>query len=182
MTASYVLPAVCSTPSSGRQPPVRVFPSSLKAPVYKEYGNMMDPEGIVALLRAFARWAVTQERVLAVGLAGSYARGNARPDSDVDLVVLVTDPTTFRRETAWVREVGWDADVASWADEDYGPLWSRRIELASGLEIEVGFTASSWADTDPVDAGTYRVVRDGFRIILDPMGILTRLVVAVLPG
>lgn len=148
----------------------------------KEYVNTMDAEAIVALPRAFARWAVTQERVLAVGLAGSYARGNARPDSDVDLVVLVTDPASFRRETAWVREVVWGADVASWADEDYGPLWSRRIVLSSGLEVEVGFSGPSWAHTEPVDAGTYRVVRDGFRIILDPLGILTRLVVAVLPG
>ena len=40
----------------------------------------------------FTAWAASQPDIVAVGLAGSHARGAARPDSDVDLVILSTDP------------------------------------------------------------------------------------------
>ena len=48
-----------------------------------------------------------------------------------------------------------------------------------GVEIEVGLTAPSWADTDPLDSGTARVVREGFSIVFDPDGLLARLEGAV---
>jgi predicted nucleotidyltransferase len=37
------------------------------------------------------------ERII---LFGSHARGDARPDSDVDLIVVMADETTDRRRTA----------------------------------------------------------------------------------
>ena len=49
----------------------------------------------------------------------------------------------------------------------------------SGLEVEVGIAAPSWAATDPVDPGTRRVVEEGMRIIYDPEELLTRLVGAL---
>lgn len=33
----------------------------------------------------------------------------------------------------------------------------------------------SWANTNPVDAGTFRVINDGHRIVYDPDGALTDL-------
>jgi predicted nucleotidyltransferase len=44
------------------------------------------------LLRELREWAESDEAVAAVGLMGSHARGDARPDSDVDLVVLSSSP------------------------------------------------------------------------------------------
>ncbi len=40
-------------------------------------------------------WAIRQGDILAAAVVGSYARGTERPDSDVDLVLLVADPAPF---------------------------------------------------------------------------------------
>ena len=50
------------------------------------------PERVERLLRQVVAWAAEQDEVQAVVLVGSYARGDARADSDVDLVLLVEDP------------------------------------------------------------------------------------------
>ncbi len=117
------------------------------------------------------RWAVPRPDVRAVGLAGSRARGTARPDSDVDLVVLVDDPRAY---------LGWPAEELGDPAVDirtrwWGPLLERRFRLPSGLVVELGFAPLSWAAV-PVDAGTRRVVADGFVVLHDPAGLLGRLV------
>jgi predicted nucleotidyltransferase len=140
---------------------------------------------ITPLLTAFVRWAAAQDAVVAVALVGSYARDQARPDSDVDLVVLTTDPARYRQSAEWVAALRLEQmglRVASWSDEEHGVLWSRRLTLSSGLEVEVGFAPSQWAATDPLDAGTARVVRDGMRVLLDPTGLLHALQFAVHAG
>jgi hypothetical protein len=120
--------------------------------------------------------------VLAVALLGSYARDEARPDSDIDLIAITSDPGRFRHQGQWVNDLQWKQvgiQVSSWSDEDYGALWSRRLVLSTGLEVEVGFAALSWARIDPVDAGTREVVQGGMRILLDPSGLLDQLLHAV---
>ena len=118
-------------------------------------------------------WAATRADVIAVGLAGSWARGSAGPDSDVDLVVLVDDPEAYLGGS-WVPEaltpVAHDVRTRRW-----GPLLERRFQLPSGLEVECGFAPAPWAGL-PVDAGTARVVTDGFVVLHDPCGVLERLV------
>ncbi|MEX2446924.1 MAG: nucleotidyltransferase domain-containing protein, partial [Dehalococcoidia bacterium] len=42
---------------------------------------------IESLLRALGEWGEAHLDVVAIGLVGSHARGSARPDSDVDLIV-----------------------------------------------------------------------------------------------
>ena len=54
----------------------------------------------------------------------------------------------------------------------------RRVRLSSGLEIEFGFVAPSWATTDPVDPGTAAVVRDGVQSLYDPLGLIETLAAA----
>src|SRR5262249_22219421 len=134
------------------------------------------------LLRLVTRWTAQQEEILACALVGSYARGQARPDSDIDLVALSSAPLFFRRSTDWINSIplaSLGLSVVSWADEDYGPLWSRRMALSDGREIEWGFTTPAWAAIDPIDPGTQRVASDGLRILLDPDGILHDLVQAL---
>jgi predicted nucleotidyltransferase len=53
-------------------------------------------------LSAVATWAQCQPGVGAVVLVGSYARGSARPDSDIDLVLLLDNPQAFLADTEWV--------------------------------------------------------------------------------
>jgi hypothetical protein len=135
----------------------------------------MATPSIAPLLRLVTRWAAQQEEIRACALVGSHARGEARPDSDVDLVALTTAPLKYRRSTDWMSAVPLQSlglSVVSWTDEDYGALWSRRMILSDGREIEWGFTAPTWAAIDPIDSGTQRVASDGLRILLDPDGIL----------
>lgn len=50
--------------------------------------------------------------------------------------------------------------------------------MASGLEIEIGSGAPSWAAIGPLDKGTRRVVMDGCRVLYDPDALLRLLIMA----
>ncbi len=139
---------------------------------------MIPTSSIVPLLTLFVRWAAGDERIAAVALVGSYVRGEARPDSDVDLVVITTHPEAFREES-WVARLPLeklDVRVTGWEDRRYGILWSRHLQLDSGLVVEVGFAPPEWAAINPCDEGTRRVIGDGCWILFDPSGLLNRLV------
>ena len=126
-------------------------------------------DGVVARVRA---WALEQPEVLAVGLAGSQARGDPDADSDVDLVLLVDDPEAYLGGSWGADVLGPAVDVRTrW----WGALLERRFRPPSGPEVEFGFAPSSWAAV-PVDPGTARVVNDGFVVLHDPSGLLGRLV------
>ncbi|GAB7102850.1 hypothetical protein JCM4814A_11640 [Streptomyces phaeofaciens JCM 4814] len=119
------------------------------------------------------RWAANRSDVVGLLLVGSCARGTAGPDSDVDLVLLTTEPSGYGEDGARVRELrlGEVIRVQAW-----GPVTEWRHATAGGLEVELGVTSTAWARTDPVDAGTRRVVTDGARPLYDPAGLLTALI------
>ena len=113
---------------------------------------------IEALLSAVSVWASQHPEILAVGLAGSQARGTPRPDSDVDLILVVSAPGRFFATVEWIHRFG---NVRAYQDEDWGRLRSRRVLYASGLKVEFGFVSEDWANTDPIDGGTKEVVAGG---------------------
>ncbi|WP_327313710.1 nucleotidyltransferase domain-containing protein [Streptomyces sp. NBC_01235] len=121
------------------------------------------------------RWSANRSEVIGLLLVGSCARGAARPDSDVDLVLLSTATARYADDDAWTRELslGELVRVQAW-----GPITEWRHVTASGLEVEVGVGSPDWARTDPVDVGTRRVVMDGARPLYDPAGILGALIQA----
>jgi len=140
-----------------------------------------DPRQAVvrALLARFRAWAEARPDVAAVGLAGSEARGAAREDSDVDLVVLADRP-------GWYLGRSWAEDALPPGAEDvatrrWGVLLERRFRLSGGLEVDGGIAPTTWASV-PVDEGTRRVVADGFLVLHDPAGLLGDLVRAVARG
>lgn len=61
------------------------------------------------------RWAADRDDVLGLLLAGSYARDAARPDSDIDLVLL-TEETARYTDHTWADELnlGELTRVRSW--------------------------------------------------------------------
>ncbi len=118
------------------------------------------------------RWAAGRPDVVAVGLAGSQARGTARPDSDVDLVVVTRD------RDGYLGEAGPGAGWAGLRTRRWGPLLERRFRVPGGPAVELGFVPESWAAV-PVDPGTAGVVAGGFVVLHDPAGVLARLVAAV---
>ena len=130
------------------------------------------------IIRFVAEWAARQEDIVGVAVVGSWARGNERMDSDVDVVVLTDEKERYLSDPWWVRSaVGGPAELLR--ARDWGPLAERRIALPSGLEIEFGFAPRSWACADPVDAGTARVVGDGCAPLVDPERAFARLIAAV---
>ena len=144
---------------------------------------MIEPaEHPARILEVIIGWAKVHEDIRGVALVGSHARGAARLDSDIDLVVLADNPEAFRTDGSWIDAIDWPSagvKVANWGDEDYGELWSRRVWLSSGAEVEISFAPVAWASIAPLDAGTRRVISDGCRILHDPAGSLGRLYEAV---
>lgn len=120
------------------------------------------------LLAETTHWAKQSPEIVALALVGSHARDAARPDSDVDLAVLCTNPTALLEAHDWMTRFG---EVRSSEVEVYGPVRSLRVFYRDGLEVEFGLADPTWAAV-PLDPGTRRVLRDGIRVLYDPLGIL----------
>jgi predicted nucleotidyltransferase len=125
----------------------------------------------------FTEWAETQEEIAGVLLVGSHARGQAREDSDVDLVILAQRPERYLEDVSFVVQFG---SVVRFEKEDYGRLTSLRVWYQGGLEVEFGLTDPGWAAI-PLDPGSREVVSDGARILFDREGKLAQLLEAAAP-
>ena len=117
------------------------------------------------LIATFTDWARHDPRVIAAALCGSYARGEAGPDSDVDLCIIARDPRVLLKERDWINAMGSGARVAG-PIEDYGLMQSLRVRYGT-TEAEFGVTDPSWIRS-PLDAGSAAVINNGFRILFDP--------------
>jgi len=132
----------------------------------------VDKAQLDRLLAAIESWARARSDILGLALVGSHARGTARPDSDIDLLLLASEPQAFRDAEDWLTEIPWaQGHIADWRDADYGAAWSRHVRLEPFGEIEFAFCAPSWAATDPIDSGTSKVVSMGCRILIDKVGL-----------
>lgn len=131
----------------------------------------METAAAVEFVRQVANWAQAEEGVVGVALVGSYARGEARPDSDLDFVIIATDPSSYTDDPSWINSFG---EAASCRTEDWGILTSLRVFYQAGQEVEFGISSLAWAAIPP-DSGTARVVADGMRVLYDPHGRLARL-------
>lgn len=129
-------------------------------------------------------WVAKTEDLRALALCGSWARGNARPDSDLDLLVLARPPAIESRSQAPAlipfANAGFRLQSCRWAT--YGVVHSAHLRLDPTSDVEVTFAALNWASTTPVDDGTRRVVTDGFSVLLDKDGALSSLVTAIANG
>ncbi|UNT00079.1 nucleotidyltransferase domain-containing protein [Streptomyces tubbatahanensis] len=123
------------------------------------------------VLARVTEWAARRPDVAGLLLVGSCARGTARTSSDIDLVLLVADVSAFDGD-AWAHGLGLPQPVRT---RQWGAIRERRFAARSGLEVEFGIGAPSWAATQPVDPGTRRVVGDGALVLHDPVGLLAEL-------
>lgn len=118
---------------------------------------------LATFLKAVTVWAEDRGDVVGVALVGSYARGTASHDSDVDLIILSETPADLCNDS-WPARFG---EILSSSIEDYGAAKSRRIVYRSGLEVEFGIAAPTWASV-PLDAGTKSVLTGGVKVLYDP--------------
>jgi uncharacterized protein len=143
----------------------------------------MKPAEVNAVTAAVANWAIGRDDIRAMAMLGSWVRGNPRPASDLDLLLLSDLALDYQRRRTWLAEIDFRRAgfrLRSSERAIYGVVWSQHVHLLPAAEVELTFAKCSWADTDPVDAGTRFVVKDAFQIIFDRDGILTKLVDAVM--
>lgn len=136
----------------------------------------MTTEKVAEFLDEFTQWAFAQADVLALALVGSHARNAATETSDVDLVLIATDPKRYLENTDWVRRFG---KVEKQQVEDYGSLTSLRVWYDDRLEIEYGLTDERWAAL-PLDEGTRQVIADRMRVLFERGNLLSHLLMT--PG
>ena len=141
----------------------------------------MDSSQADRLANGFADWAAEQPSVRAAAIMGSWARGAARPSSDLDVLAVVDVPDFWAGDNRWIQHIvtnlGFSAGRASF--ETYGVATSLRMFLGSDVELELTLVGPDWAAVDPLDDGTRRVVGDGMRVLVDKDGALARLQAAV---
>jgi uncharacterized protein len=136
-----------------------------------------------ALTAAVANWATERDDIRATAMLGSWARGNPRPASDLDLLLLSDLAADYQCRRAWLTEIDFQKAgfrLRSSESTVYGVVWSQHVHLLPAAEVELTFARCSWASTNPVDTGTRVVVQDAFQIIFDRNGILAKLVDAVM--
>jgi uncharacterized protein len=127
------------------------------------------------VLDATAAWAAVRPDVQAVAIVGSWARDEPRMDSDVDVIVVTAEPSQYVEGTDWIVQVlGYPAPIVR--TMEWTPLIERRVQLESGFEVEFGFVDPSWATERPVHPGTAGVVNDGCTPLVDPHGLVARLI------
>ena len=117
---------------------------------------------IEGLLDRVMAWASSRRDLRAVVLVGSHARGTARPDSDVDLMLLTERPRDLTDDLSWVNELG---TVDRLELESWGRVTSVRAWYAGGPEVEFSLATPDWVKQP--DEGTRRVLGDGYRVLLD---------------
>lgn len=115
----------------------------------------------------FTTWAENEENIQAVGLVGSHAKGTAKPDSDIDLMIIVRDKDFYIKNSDWINNFG---EVERVKDETWGNVKTKRLFYKNGLEVEYNFDTKEWAN--PKDPGTKKVVSDGMKILVDKEQIL----------
>jgi len=136
----------------------------------RRINRALDPYELIAKV---ADWSRRDDRVIAAGVCGSYARGDARPDSDVDFCILTQDPNSLLDNRSWIRGFGAGARVAG-PVEDYNLVQSIRVFYGS-TEAEFGVTDEAWMRL-PIDRETAGVINDGLRVLYDPAGRLEKAV------
>jgi predicted nucleotidyltransferase len=108
-------------------------------------------------------WAQDRPGLEAIALVGSRARGEAGADSDVDLILIHSNPEALLENRDWVAAFGVPSVIEK---EDWGKVTSLRVFYQEGLEVEYGVADNEWA-SNPMDTGDASVIRNGLIILFE---------------
>lgn len=131
---------------------------------------MVTSQGIETFLRRVRKWAFNRADILALAVVGSHARGEATSTSDLDLVLICSNPAQYLQNTDWAHHFG---VVEKQQVEDYGRLTSLRVWYVEGPEVEFGLSDERWVAL-PLDDGSRRVMEDGIKVLFERDHILSR--------
>jgi hypothetical protein len=123
-------------------------------------------------------WSQDRRDIVGIAVVGPWARKSAQMDSHLDLLVLTPNKDHYITTESWISHAlpspGEIVRTRVW-----GALAERQVRLPSGLVVEFGFVAPSWASIDPVDPATAHLVLDGCLPLVDPGSVIERLIQAV---
>lgn len=126
-------------------------------------------------LEKVRKWADLQNDIKAILLVGSYARGQADNDSDIDLILLTNEPDKYLNDQSFLSAFG---NVSKIKKEFWGRVTSLRIWYKDSFKVELGISTPDWIYEEPLDTGTLRTITDGAKVVIDRMGNLEELIVA----
>jgi len=107
--------------------------------------------------------AKNEPDLMALALVGSHARGEASPESDVDLILLLKNPKEYLKDQDWISEFGEPSHIVQ---EEWGKVTSLRVLYADGLEVEYGLSNLEWG-SDPSDDVDAHVIKNGLVVLYE---------------
>jgi tRNA(adenine34) deaminase len=117
-------------------------------------------------------WADAHEDIRALILVGSHARGEARAESDIDLIVVCADREPYLAGDAWLQSLG---SIRSLNTKRHGALTSRRVIFEEWGEVELSLAGLGWAREANSDPQTRRALERGAELWYDPEGLMSGL-------
>lgn len=108
-------------------------------------------------------YARNTSHIESIIIVGSYARGTNKENSDLDIIVITSNKSGMIVNQDFTQEFG---EVYKQQTEYYGACTSIRVWYKDGKEVEFGIVEPSWSSM-PLDTGTYQVLSDGYKVIID---------------
>jgi aminoglycoside 6-adenylyltransferase len=131
------------------------------------------------LIEGFTSWARDQDDVRSAFIVGSHARVDRPADnmSDLDLAVIVADPSIYLSDAAWLRAFGEPAltFVESTAD---GNFRERRVLFRDGRDVDFSLLPAGVVRQmvgQKVPPEIVAVLHRGFKILIDKDGLAEQL-------
>jgi aminoglycoside 6-adenylyltransferase len=134
---------------------------------------------------AVTDWAAERDDVAALVLVGSQARGDVPADrwSDLDLILLLDDPSPYTEESAWIREFG--EPVLTFLEATMDGHWERRVLYETGEDVDFVLFPAAAAERVETSENAAALLARGYRVLLDRIGVdemLTRAAANVRPA
>lgn len=115
------------------------------------------------IINALKDFSAKNQYIESMIVVGSYARGTNKEGSDLDIVILTSNKAEMVRNQEFVQSFG---EIYKKQTEYYGACTSIRVWYKNGQEVEFGIVDPSWMKK-PLDAGTKKVLSDGYKVIVD---------------
>lgn len=123
-------------------------------------------------LAAFQRWADARPDIVGAAVTGSWARGVARPDSDLDIMVVANDIAGYLTWTGWLGELGKPATISR---EPNNPWPALRVFFGDGPEVDFSLTTPAWLEAIVPGSAPAWLSPASFQIVHDPEQLLAAL-------
>ncbi len=141
---------------------------------YDDYDLAVEEDSIelgLERITLIQQWLKGENEILGALLIGSYARGDQREDSDIDLIFVVEDPKAWIETTQWVKRFG---PVMSHTQELYEEVMALRVYYKDNVEIEFGFVEKTWL-SKPIKETTREALNGGYKILFDKQDVFDNL-------